>query len=212
MISANVLHAGPNFNKKGARAAKRASLSGNVSDLGVLADKFREHQLLTSQGELYYGKSDAKLSSAHSKTYKMIHKAVTEDRMDEEVARDQINKLLTVGESYLAAGDKADMSETKSQITKIQESVKKQVIEKAPAGMMTPKVNKIQFNTEAVLRFGEASGRLSKGDVNTIRRYLDSLERKEDSYKSSGTLSDKNHAKLLEQARETWRDTIEKFS
>ena len=215
-LSASVLvspaFAGKKFGKKPKARAAKVALVGDAAEFGVLADKFREHQILTSRGGLYYSKSDTGLRSSHSHTYQMIQKACTEDRLDEEIARDSIDKLLTIGAAYQAAGENADKAETKSKIEALQKSVKGAVAEKAPAGVITPKVNKLQFHTEESLRFGEASGRLSKGDVSSIRRHLDSLERKEDSYKSSGTLSDSNHEKLLEDAREIWRDSLERFS
>ena len=83
--------------------------------------------------------------------------------------------------------------------------------DRTPAGIITPKVNRLQFHMEEVIRFGEDSDRLSSGDLKTLRRKLDSLESKEDKAKASGEISDRDHEKLLEDTREIWRDALGEF-
>ncbi len=187
------------------------SAVGDASEFGVLTDKFREHQLLTSGGGDYYTKSESRLRAEHSQLYRSIQSAATEDRITEEDARDAINSLLTVGAKHLAAGDAASAEITSAELSKIKKSVKVKMTDKAPAGIITPKVNQLQFHMEESIRFGEASDRLSSGDIKSLRRKLDSLEAKEDKAKASGTVSDRDHEKLLEECREIWRDALGKF-
>ena len=184
---------------------------GDASEFGVLADKFNEHKRLTSGGGAYYTKLETKLRTEHSHVYHSIQSAVTEDRISEEDARDATNLLLTVGEKHLAAGDAAIAAKTSAELSEIKKSIKTKMTDRAPAGIITPKVNHLQFQLEEVIRFGEDSERLSSGEIKTLRRKLDSLEAKEDKAKASGEISDRDHEKLLEESREIWRDALGKF-
>ena len=208
--SASAQFKGKAGNKNHRKHAAKAII-GDASEFGVLADKFREHQRLTSGGGEYYTKDESRLRAQHSSLYRSIQSAVTEDRISEEDARDTINSLLTVGAKHLAAGDAASAEQTSSELSAIKKQIKVKMTDKAPAGIITPKVNRLQFHMEEVIRFGEATDRLSSGSVNTLRRKLDSLESKEDKAKASGTISDRDHEKLLEDSREIWRDALGKF-
>lgn len=187
------------------------SVVGDASEFGVLADKFRENQRLTSAGGKYYTESESRLRAEHSQLYRSIQSAVTEDRISEEEARDAVKSLLTVGEKHLVAGDAASAEQTSTQLSEIKKAIKTKMSDRAPAGIITPKVNRLQFHMEEVMRFGQATDRLSSGELKSLRRKLDSLEAKEDNAKASGTISDRDHEKLLEQSREIWRDALEKF-
>ncbi len=187
------------------------SIVGDASEFGVLADKFREYQRPPSGGGEYYTKSESSLRAEHSQLYRSIQSAVTEDRITEEDARDAVNSLLTVGAKHLAAGDAASAEQTSTELSEIKKSIKTKMTDKAPAGIITPKVNHLQFHMEEVIRFGEATDRLSSGAIKTLRRKLDSLESKEDKAKASGSISDRDHEKLIEESREIWRDALAKF-
>jgi hypothetical protein len=187
------------------------AIVGDASEFGVLADKFNEHKRLTSGGGAYYTKLETKLRSEHSQVYHSIQSAVTEDRISEEDARDAVDLLITVGEKHLAAAAAADATKTSAELSEIKKSIRAKMTDRAPAGIITPKVNRLQFHMEEVIRFGEDSDRLSSGDLKTLRRKLDSLESKEDKAKASGEISDRDHEKLLEDTREIWRDALGKF-
>ncbi|MFC4993076.1 hypothetical protein [Rubritalea tangerina] len=188
------------------------ALIGDPAEFGALTDKFREHQRLTSGGGAYYEKSEAKLRAEHAQLYRTIQFAVTEDRISEEDARDAIASLLTIGQKHLAGGDASEAQATSKELSELKQSIRSKMTDKAPAGTITPKVNRLQFHMEEVIRFGEDTDRLSSGDINSLRRQLDSLESKEDKAKADGTLSDRDHVKLIEESREIWRNALKKFS
>ena len=188
------------------------SVIGDASEFGVLADKFREHQRLTSGGGgRYYAKSESRLRAEHSSIYRFIQLAVTEDRISEEDARDAVNSLLAVGTKHLAVGDAANTEQTSIELSDIRKSIKIKMTDRPPEGIITPKINRLQFHMEEVIRFGEATDRLSSGSLNTLHRKLDSLEAQEEKAKARGTISDRDHEKLLEKSREIWKDALGKF-
>ncbi|MEO1857884.1 MAG: hypothetical protein ABGY95_11055 [Rubritalea sp.] len=187
------------------------SVVGDTSEFGVLKDKFSAHQRLTSGGGEYYTKSESRLRAEHSQLYHSIQRAVTEDRISEQDARDAINYLLKVGAKHLAAGDAASFTKTSEELSQIKKSIKAKMTEKVPAGIITPNVNRLQFQMEEAIRFGEATDRLSSGDIKSLRRKIDSLEAQEDKAKADETLSDRDHEKLLQDSREIWQDTLGKF-
>ena len=187
------------------------SVVGDASEFGVLKDKFSEHQRLTAGGGNYYTKSESRLRAEHSQLYNSIQSAVIEDRISEQDAREAVHSLLSVGTTHLAAGNTASTEKTSSELSAMKKLIKTKMSDKAPAGIITPKANRLQFHMEEVIRFGEASDRLSSGDLKTIRRKLDSLEAQEDKAKLSGTISERDHERLLEDSREIWRVTLEKF-
>jgi hypothetical protein len=192
-------HRGPNKNNE---------LRGDDSDFGALRDKFLAHQRLTNGGAKYYGKSDSELRREHSSLYQKIQHATLEDRLSEEDARTAIDELFTIGELHLASPETAEASQ---KLAALKQETRSKTKGKVPAEALTPRLNRLQFHVEEALRFGEASGNLSTGEFSSLRRKLDSLESKEDKAKEDEVISDREREKLIEEAREIWRDTLKDF-
>lgn len=195
--------------KKHAHNKGAKSLVGDASEFGALTDKFRAHQRLTAGGGEYYTKQESKLRAEHSSVYHSIQRATLEDRISEEDARNAVDQLITIGKAHQAAGAS---DATSSSLSKIRRDVKSKMTDKVPADTLTPKLNKMQFHMEEVLRFGADSDTLSTGDISSLRRKLDNLEGKEDKAKSAGAISDRDREKFIEDSREIWRDALKDFS
>lgn len=201
--------------KPGKRARKAINgpdrentLRGDASDFGALRDKFQAHQRLTNGGAKYYDKSDGVLRSEHSSIYNKIQHVAVEDRLTEEEAREAIDELFSIGEAHLADPENAN---TAKKLEDLKQKIRRLTEDLVPAEALTPKLNRLQFHLEEAVRFGEASGHLSTGELSSLRRKLDSLESKEDRAKDDEVISDREREKLIEHAREIWRDALKDF-
>lgn len=200
---------GNKWNRNQARKAQAAIAGlGDLQDLGVLSDKFREHQRLTSGGGSYYDKSEFTLRAKHFGIYKAVQHAVLEDRISEEQARDAIQQLFTIGKVHKAS---PDSTKTTAQLSKLHASLRQDMSKEAPAGIITPKLNRQQFTLEEVIHFGTASGELTNGEINSLRRKLDSLESKEDKAKTGDSISDRNREKLIDEVQKIWTAALKDF-
>ncbi|MGJ8671925.1 hypothetical protein [Rubritalea sp.] len=196
------------FNQGVSSSPAQRVLNGDASDFGALQDKFTAYQRLTNGGAKYYDKSDGELRKEHVTIYEKIQHVTLEDRLTEEEAREAIDELLTIGELHLASPDTAEASQ---KLEALKQDIRSKTEEKVPADALTPRLNRMQFHIEEAIRFGEENGDLSTGELSSIRRKLDSLESDEDSAKSDDEISDREREKLIEEAREIWRETLEEF-
>ncbi|MFC5051318.1 hypothetical protein ACFPK9_11935 [Rubritalea spongiae] len=183
-------------------------LNVDASDFGALRDKFIAYQLLTNGGAKYYGKSDQTLRAEHISIYQMIQRLTLEDRLAEEDAREYIEELFTIGELHLTSPDTAAAYQ---KLEGLKQDIRSEAKEKVPAEALTPRLNRMQFHMEEAIRFGEENENLSTGELSSIRRKLDSLESKEDKYKTDDEISDREREKLIQEALEIWRDALDDF-
>lgn len=197
--------------KKHAHNKGPKALVGDPAEFGALTDKFRAHQRLTAGGGAYYTKQEAKLRSEHASVYQSIQHATLEDRISEEDARNAIDQLITVGKAHQASGS-SNTQATSSSLSQIRKEVKAKMTDKVPADTLTPKLNKMQFHLEEVLRFGSESESLSNGDISSLRRKMDTLEGKEDKAKAAGAISARDRENFIEDSRNIWRDALKDFS
>ncbi|NWK55329.1 hypothetical protein HW115_06885 [Verrucomicrobiaceae bacterium N1E253] len=194
--------------KPGARAHDRGF---DLAELGVIRDKIAAHKRLTIGGAGYYDQKNHELRQGHVKVYSMIRHNLVEDRISEQLGRDAVDELLAIGEQAkeLQGEDGTLNAEDAATIAAKQRALGKRIAEaresKVNPDILTPKVNERQVHMEELYRFAVDSKTASKGQAATLRRHLDSLEKKEDTAKKDGKISDREHEKLIEETIEVWK-------
>lgn len=202
---------GHNGRGKGGPAAGAHINGFNVAEFGVIRDKIAAHSRLTLGGAAYYSKENHELRREHVKTYALIHNSLVEDRIDEKLGRKAVDELLTIGESAvdLQESDGSLSAENTEKISgeihTLRQRIQKARESKVNPDTLTPKLNERQAKMEELYRFAVESKTASKGQASTLRRHLDSLEKKEDAAKKDGKLSDREHEKLIEETIDVWK-------
>ncbi|MCP5537453.1 MAG: hypothetical protein H7A51_14620 [Akkermansiaceae bacterium] len=200
--------------KRGGGPIAERRLGIDFGEIGAIRDKFAAYKRLTFGGAAYYTKQDGHLRVAHFKTYMLIRNSLVEDRLDEEAGRNAVEQLLAIGkEAKRLRGDndalsQDDATKINGKIRTLAERVGKERGNKVPADALTPRVNERQATLEEAFLFGVDSKALSAGQAATLRRYMSSLESKEDRAKDDDKVTDREREKLVEETVEIWKKMV----
>lgn len=195
----------------GGGVAPPAEQGVDFGKLGVLQDKFAAYQRLTFGGAGFYTKGDSRLRKAHTKTYQLIRNSLIEDRISEEEGRNATGVLLAIGaEAKRLRGDADALGEEDAaligtKITALAKRIREARTNKTDPGILTPRINRRQVHMEEILLFAIDSKIASKGQAATLRRHLDSLEKKEDRAKGDRKVSDRERENLVQETHEVWK-------
>lgn len=195
------------------QAAAARFTAGDLSELAAQRDKFDAFRRYTLMGTGTYTKKDHELLRRHMSIYTGIEAATNGERLGEEQAEEFIDELLAIGTKAIAARGEAEAltdeaaKEISAALDDLAKRARTAASNKVNGAILTPDLNRSQWNMRELVRFGQAGG-LSAGKVSSLDRRLDALLAKEDRAKADGKLTDRERQDLFETAHEIWRDII----
>ncbi len=185
---------------------------------GSWMDQLRRRSAIQEQLHLHELKTrgeglPTEMAQKFSENYCAILTALVEDRLEEQSGRELLaehRRLLSLARQWIARSERLRnpsfpdwLSENllRLQADREQRSLP---LDQVPDDMRTPVVNGYQAWVGELIAWGEASGRLTGGDLSRLRTKLAELERFESLYKADGRLlpneREKLHGRLISQA------------
>jgi len=178
-------------------------LKGELGELGRTGDEVMAWKVAAIGGAEYFTKEQDELREKYREVETQIRDAVLEDRLAESAGRNFIVELMNIGK-----GAKNDTQATESALDDLSASVKAATSDDVVQGMITPRLNKMQWMMNEVALYGAYTKEVSTGRVSSLRRKLVSLEGKEQSAKKDKKVSDRERESLEKKALDIWKGVV----
>lgn len=183
---------------------------GDLTPLGIIAEKFLAFQRLNFLGEGFFKKEDDKLMQQYAQTYRMIVENVINERLSTAQGLHFTNELIAFGRemknSYNTDTNSEDSS-VKVSLDEIQAKIKEVSKEETPASVLTPDLNRVENQMSEIIRFVASDDKLSN-KTDSLKRRLGDLLQEEDRAKQDDKLTDSERQKLIVTTGKTWNEFV----